>query len=95
MSNMNIGIPSAAASPVATRVIEVVAMILGDDLVTITPASRLDEDLQLDSLDHTELLIELEDEFSIRIADEVSDLWKSVEDIINDITKLASAGVSQ
>lgn len=95
MSNMNIGVSSAAMQPVAARVIEVVAMVLGDAEQAITTESRIEDDLQFDSLDNTELLIELEDEFEIRITDDTAAGWKTVQDIINTVMNLTASGAQQ
>ncbi len=56
-----------------------------DEDMDITPATRLEDDLRLDSLDLVEILTSLEDEFDIELSDEedyrtVADLIAAVEE---------------
>lgn len=46
------------------------------------------ESIGLDSLDKVEILMHIEDEFEIEIYDDISDSFKSPEDIIKYISKL-------
>ena len=47
-----------------------------------TETARLDEDLGADSLDVVELLMELEDEFELAIADEQAEQFRTVGDVV-------------
>jgi len=48
------------------------------------------EELSMDSLDKTQLLMAIEDEFKIEIDDEIANEWQSVGDIINYLQKKVS-----
>ncbi|HSQ34017.1 MAG TPA: acyl carrier protein [Peptostreptococcaceae bacterium] len=64
------------------KVKEIVADQLGvDDLDSITPATSLMKDLEADSLDAVEIIMALEDEFSIEISDEEAENFKNLGDI--------------
>lgn len=45
------------------------------------------EDLGFDSLDHVELVMDLEDEFDIQISDEEAEKWKTIKDIVDLLEK--------
>ena len=51
----------------------------------ITPEVNLVEDLGIDSLDTLEMLMALEDEYGIQIANEDAQALKTVQDIVNYI----------
>ncbi|MEY3431836.1 MAG: hypothetical protein RIS53_734 [Bacillota bacterium] len=53
------------------------------DKVNIT--TRLREDLNVDSLDAVELIMELEDTFKVKIADDEAQKLKTIGDIVNFI----------
>ena len=64
------------------KVKEIVADQLGvDDLDSITPATSLRKDLEADSLDAVEIIMALEDEFSLEISDEEAENFKNIGDI--------------
>jgi acyl carrier protein len=64
------------------KVKEIVADQLGvDDMESITPATSLMKDLEADSLDAVEIIMALEDEFSIEISDEEAENFKNLGDI--------------
>ncbi|HOJ44814.1 MAG TPA: acyl carrier protein [Bacilli bacterium] len=52
---------------------------------TITVDTKLKEDLNIDSLDSVEMVMELEDKFSISIKDEDAAKFVTVGDIVNYI----------
>lgn len=52
----------------------------------ITPESKLEDDLGLDSLEIMELSFALEEEFATDIEDEVIFAWKTVGDIMQWVT---------
>ncbi len=66
---------------------EKVAEIIADELSVpkekITLESDLSEDLGGDSLDAVELIMAIEEEFDVEIADEDAQKIKTVQDIIN------------
>jgi acyl carrier protein len=51
---------------------------LGIDASTIAEASRFKEDLEADSLDLVELVVELEDRYGIRMAEDQAERIKTV-----------------
>ncbi len=53
----------------------------------VTKESLLTDDLYFDSLDMVELCMALEEEFEMEIPDADVPAWKSVQDVINYITK--------
>ncbi|KNZ41521.1 acyl carrier protein [Acetobacterium bakii] len=67
------------------KVREIIAEQLDLDLDDITLETSLVEDLKADSLDIVELIMAFEDEFEIKIDDEVLENILTVQDIINAI----------
>ncbi len=51
------------------------------DADLVAPTARLREDLELDSLDGVDLVVALENEFGVRIEDEVMVEMKTIRDI--------------
>ena len=64
------------------RLKEIVAEQLEIDAETITAETRLNEDLNADSLDVVEMLMGLEEEFNITVAEEDAGNIKTVGDIV-------------
>lgn len=62
---------------------------LGVDEEKITLAARLSEDLGADSIDAVELIMNIEDEFSIEVSDEEAQNIKTVGDIVSFVEKAA------
>lgn len=52
------------------KVKEEITIMYGPDLPEITERSTFGEDIGLDSLDHVEFIIKMEDLFAVRIQDE-------------------------
>lgn len=71
------------------KVISMITKKLGKKEGEVTLSSRLVEDLDADSLDIVELLMLLEDEYGIVIADEDAVKLNTIEDIINYISTQA------
>ncbi|MEG2787682.1 MAG: acyl carrier protein [Romboutsia sp.] len=64
------------------KIKEIIAEQLGiANLDNITPSTSLIEDLEADSLDAVEVIMALEDEFSIEIPDEEAEHFKTIGDI--------------
>jgi len=61
------------------------------DAAKVTPDSHFTVDLGLDSLDTVELVMGLEDEFAIEIADESAEKIVSVADAVDFIAGNANA----
>lgn len=67
------------------RVKKIVVDRLGVEESVITLESNFKEDLDADSLDVVELVMELEDEFDIEISDEDAEKIATVGDVVNYI----------
>ena len=66
------------------RAIQSIASNMGLSIGEITPNSTF-TDLGMDSLDELEMVMGLEDEFEIEIADSVCETWNAVSDAISYI----------
>jgi acyl carrier protein len=65
---------------------------LGIDATTIEESSRFKEDLEADSLDLVELVVELEDRYGIRMAEDQAERIKTVGQAVDFV--LAQAPVN-
>ncbi|MCD6159838.1 MAG: acyl carrier protein [Thermotogae bacterium] len=74
------------------KVINIIAEQLGLDPAEVKRDSNFTEDLGADSLDLVDLIMKLEDEFDVKIEDEVASQLKTVGDAIEFIKKLTSEG---
>ncbi|WP_456325045.1 acyl carrier protein [Desulfonauticus submarinus] len=70
---------------VEEKVKEIVAEQLGVSLDQVKPEAKFVEDLGADSLDLTELIMAMEDEFDVEIDDDKAQEIKTVQDAINFI----------
>ncbi len=68
----------------------VVADKLGAEIGEITEDTLFQEDLEADSLDLVELIMALEDEYSIQISDEEAQEIRSIKDAVAYIEKQAA-----
>ena len=66
---------------------EIMVDTLACDEEKITPEASISEDLGIDSLDAVELVMALEEEFSIKIPDEELAKMKTVQDIMDCVEK--------
>ena len=66
---------------------EIMVDTLACDEEKITPEASISEDLGIDSLDAVELVMVLEEEFSIKIPDEELAKMKTVQDIMDCVEK--------
>ncbi|GAB0495647.1 hypothetical protein MMPV_006951 [Pyropia vietnamensis] len=78
-------------SSVSERVLDVVKKFEKVDASKVTADSHFTGDLGLDSLDTVELVMALEDEFAIEIADESAEKIVSVADAVDFIANNANA----
>jgi acyl carrier protein len=67
------------------RVIDIIAYQLKIDRTEIQLENRFNEDLNADSLDTTEIILELEEEFSITIPEEDAQKVKTVGEAVDYI----------
>ncbi len=72
---------------IEAKVIEIVAEQMGADKGKISRSTSFVEDLNADSLDTVELVMELEDEFETSIPDEQAEKIKTVGEAIDFIVK--------
>jgi acyl carrier protein len=70
---------------IETKVIEIVAEQMGVDKSTITRDTHFINDLNADSLDTVELVMEFEDEFELNIPDEEAEKIQTVGQAIDHI----------
>jgi acyl carrier protein len=69
------------------KVIAIVADKLGRDVTEVTPEKSFVNDLGADSLDTVELLMVFENEFKIKIPEDVQEKIATVRDAVNFITE--------
>lgn len=69
------------------RVKEIIMKQLAVNSEQLTPAASFIEDLGADSLDTVELVMALEDEFSVKIPDEDAEKIVTVQDAIDYMNK--------
>ncbi len=74
-------------SEIESAVIKVVAEKMGVDEDGISSDTRFTEDLNADSLDTVELVMDIEDEFEIAIGDEVAGKLQTIGDVVEFIVK--------
>lgn len=67
------------------RVKEIIANQLGVEKTEVVPDAAFVDDLGADSLDLVELIMAMEEEFDIEIADEEAEKLKTVQDVISYI----------
>jgi acyl carrier protein len=71
------------------KVIDIIVDKLGVDRSEVTPEAVFVDDLGADSLDLVELIMAMEEEFGMEIADEDAEKLRTVQDVINFISARA------
>ncbi|MHC4237769.1 MAG: acyl carrier protein [Planctomycetota bacterium] len=77
-----------ADADIQAKVIEIVSEQMGVDKGEISPETSFINDLNADSLDTVELVMEFEDEFDMSIPDEEAEKIQTVGAAIDYITKI-------
>ena len=72
------------------KVIDIIVDKLGVDRSEATPEAVFVDDLGADSLDLEELIMAMEEEFGMEIADEDAEKLRTVQDVISFISARAS-----
>lgn len=68
------------------KVVEIIKSELDlEDGIEVTPKTSLMKDLEADSLDAVEIIMALEDEFSVEVPDDAAENFKNIGDIVNYI----------
>ncbi len=75
---------------VESKIKSIIAEQLGVKPEEVTPNASFVDDLGADSLDTVELIMALEEEFSVEIPDEDAEKMKTVGDVIKYIEEKAS-----
>ena len=70
------------------KVQEIIAGVLKIDKSQITPDKNFEDDLNADSLDRVEIIMQLEDVLGVDIPDEVAENIKTVGDAMDEIQKV-------
>ncbi|NDY42187.1 acyl carrier protein [Dissulfurirhabdus thermomarina] len=69
------------------KMIEIIASQLSVDKEKVVPSASFVDDLGADSLDLVELVMAMEEEFGVEIADEDAEKMQTVQDAINFINE--------
>lgn len=85
------GDPTVSESEIEAKVIEIVAEQMGVDKGEITRETSFQNDLNADSLDTVELVMEFEDEFETSIPDEEAEKIQTVGQAITHINSALNA----
>ena len=84
--------PSEGKKEVGEKVKALISEQLGVDESEITPSASFADDLGADSLDQVELIMALEEAYSLEISDTDVERIRTVQDVIEYIEKHAKAG---
>ena len=71
------------------KVCAVLAEQLNIDAASIQPTDEVVKDLNADSIDVVEMLMNLEDDYGIKIHEDDFDKIKTVQDIVDELEKLS------
>ncbi len=76
---------------ILTKIQEITADRLGVDESDVTPDASFREDLEADSLDLVELIMELEEQFGMEIPDEEAEKITTVEQAVDYVSEHQAA----
>ncbi len=76
---------------ILTKIQEITADRLGVDETDVTPDASFREDLEADSLDLVELIMELEEQFGMEIPDEEAEKITTVEEAVDYVQEHQTA----
>jgi acyl carrier protein len=76
---------------ILTKIQEITADRLGVDETDVTPEASFREDLEADSLDLVELIMELEEQFGMEIPDEEAEKITTVEEAVDYVQEHQTA----
>ena len=76
---------------ILTKIQEITADRLGVDEADVTPDASFREDLEADSLDLVELIMELEEQFGMEIPDEEAEKITTVEEAVDYVQEHQTA----
>ncbi|CAG8565239.1 9185_t:CDS:2 [Acaulospora morrowiae] len=82
---------SLSHSNIESRIIEILKSFDKVDPTKVTPQARFVDDLGLDSLDTVEVVMNIEEDFSIEIPDKEADEIRSIKDAVEYISKREDA----
>jgi acyl carrier protein len=68
-----------------TRIKDIIIEQTGCNADQVEPSARLAEDLLIDSLDHVEVTMKIEEEFDITIPDHEADGLRTVQDLVTAV----------
>ncbi len=72
------------------KVIDIIVDKLGVERSEVTPEAVFVDDLGADSLELVELIMAMEEEFGMEIADEEAEKLRTVQDVISFVTSRAA-----
>ena len=75
------------SNEIETRIRRLISENLGVDETEITSNANIEHDLGADSLDRVELVMMIEEEFEIEVADAEAEDIKTVKDAVDYVTK--------
>ena len=73
-------------SDVQGRVVESIREVIGEGPMSLDDS--LMDDLDADSIDCIEIVMELEEDFGIDIPDDVAEKWSTVQDVVDGVVAL-------
>ena len=76
------------SSDIEVRLKQIIVNQLGVEEASVVPKAKFIEDLGADSLDIVELVMAMEESFSIDIPDEEAENLRTVDDAVNFVKKL-------